>query len=173
MNLLKNQWFLIGAGLCGILILVVLFLVLPNGEVTQPIAFNHKKHRDNNVPCIVCHRFYKEEKRAGIPPVNVCITCHEDVIYPTPEKIKIQNYFSQHKAIPWQQVYKVPGHVFFSHRLHVNRGNLACKSCHGEVGQLEQPVIKQLIPLKMKYCIDCHKTVETIDNPYECIRCHR
>jgi len=173
MKLSRNHWLIIGFGIFIVVLVAALFLFTADEKVTQPIAFNHKKHYDNNVTCNVCHRFYNTEYRAGIPPVTVCLTCHEDVIYTTPEKAKIQNYARQHKAIPWRQVYKVPAYVFFSHRLHVKQGSLACESCHGAVWQREQPVTKQLIPLKMKLCIGCHQNVKRINNPYECIRCHR
>lgn len=144
-----------------------------NEELQQPISFNHKKHTQNNVPCTYCHRYYQTSRTAGIPGKAVCRTCHEDVIYLTAEKEKIRNYLSGPSPIPWQQVYRAASHVFFSHRLHVVSGGLACENCHGKVAEMDQPLTEQTVPLKMQTCISCHEKVSSIDNPYECIRCHR
>lgn len=164
---------LIGGLILLVVILVATTLFSGRPEIQQPIAFNHKKHKDNNVPCNYCHRFYETNRVAGIPPVSVCVSCHEDVIYVTPEKAKIQKYYREHIPIPWKQVYKAASHVFFSHRLHVTKGGIACESCHGNVADFEKPVTTQPVLLNMKNCIKCHETVDRIENPNECIRCHR
>lgn len=171
MKLTKSKsWIILFIGL--LLIVVSVTVIARNDEVKQPIAFNHKKHVDNNVPCNFCHRLYETTRAAGIPSVKVCITCHEDVLYVTPEKAKIQTYYREGKDIPWRRIYQAPDHVFFSHRLHIQKGQVECKQCHGEVKTRVTPFTQQTVPLKMKYCISCHEGVESIDNPYECIRCH-
>ncbi len=157
----------------AILIVALGILLAGNSDRKQPIAFNHKKHVDNNVSCRFCHRFYEKSTVAGIPSVQICVTCHEDVIYLTPEKAKIQQYYRQGKPIPWKQIYRVKQHVYFSHRLHVVKGQLDCALCHGQIARMTRPVEDQPIPIKMDFCIDCHRKVETIENPDECIRCHR
>ncbi len=167
-----KKWF--GMGIIFLFILIFVVAIFANkNEIRQPIAFNHKKHVDNNVPCSFCHRHYKDTYYAGIPQTNVCITCHEDVIYVTPEKKKIEQYYQQKQPIPWKQIYKGPDYAFFSHRLHVKVGKIDCQKCHGEVQKMTQPFTRQPIPLKMKYCIQCHEKVQKISNPYECIDCHR
>ncbi len=172
MNLSRQvTWKII---LIGIMLVaaIAVTLIAGNPTIEQPIAFNHKKHIDNNVPCNFCHRYYETTRAAGIPSVQVCITCHEDVMYVTPEKAKIQHYYRERKSIPWKQIYQVPDYVFFSHRLHVVAGKVECSQCHGPVTTREQPFTRQPIPVKMKRCIECHKNNRVIANPYECIRCH-
>ena len=56
----------------------------------QPIAFNHRLHVYNNVPCLVCHASAASGQGAGLPGVAVCRRCHEDVLYESPEKAKIR-----------------------------------------------------------------------------------
>lgn len=161
-------------GIILLFILIFVVAIFPNKkEIKQPIEFNHKKHLDNNVTCNFCHRDFKNTYYAGIPQTNVCIVCHEDVIYVTPEKKKIQQYYKQKLPIPWKQVYKTPDFVFFSHRLHVTVEKIDCQKCHGEVQKMVLPFTQQPVRLKMKSCIQCHETVQRISDPYECTDCHR
>ncbi len=148
-----------------------LFLEIAQGNrIEQPIAFNHKKHVQNHVPCAVCHPLYKKYARAGIPGVRICVRCHEDVIYRNKEKDKIQKYYTSNQEIPWQRVYRVKPHVYFSHRRHVAIAKLACSECHGKVQQLEKPITAQALKIKMKNCLNCH---EKQNASVDCVDCHR
>lgn len=167
----QKSFFLI---LAVILILVfVLVIWASKPAVRQPIAFNHKKHIENNVPCQFCHRYYEKSTIAGIPGVKICVTCHEPVIYVTREKAKILKYYQNKQQIPWKRIYRIADHVFFSHRLHVKVAKIDCQRCHGPVSQMDRPITKQYWQIRMNNCIECHKKVRSIQNPYECIRCHR
>lgn len=159
----------------AIVILFLLFLIIFGGNegIVQPIAFNHKKHVENNVPCQFCHSMPEGSLKIGIPQTQVCTVCHEDVLYVTPEKEKIEYYKTENLNIPWRQIYRVPEHVFFSHRAHIKAGNISCESCHGNVPAMSLPFTQQVVPLKMNGCINCHERVPQIVNPYECIDCHR
>ena len=137
----------------------------------QPIAFNHKKHSENNVSCAVCHPFYAMAAKAGIPNVQVCRKCHEDVVYVSTEKTKLLNYIKRQVEIPWRQVNEVPQHVLFSHKRHVVAGKLECLKCHGNMSEIAFPLTEPSIKLTMDKCIECHKTV--FKNPNECLACHR
>lgn len=137
----------------------------------QPIAFNHKEHFANNVSCAACHRFYTQSMKAGIPGVDVCRRCHEDVVYVSSEKEKLLKYVNEEEEIPWQQVYRLPDHVLFSHRRHVVAGKLDCAICHGDVTQAAAPITKPMINLDMDGCLKCHRTV--YQNADECLACHR
>lgn len=70
------------------------------------------------------------------------------------------------RKIPSTRVYELPEFVFFSHAKHAT-GKVQCKSCHGDV--LRQDTVNAEQPLKMKWCVDCHKqTKATI----VCNNCH-
>ena len=146
------------------------------GQMNQPIQFSHALHSKNNVKCLVCHPYYETTARAGLPGVETCRRCHEDVIQVGPEERKIEAYYQSGREIPWKRIYRVPSHVFFSHRRHVALGRIECRICHGEVAALREPVAEPLKALKMDDCIDCHRRQQektSIRNVNECIRCHR
>lgn len=142
----------------------------------QPIQFNHALHRQNNVDCIVCHPYYGNTARAGMPGVNTCRRCHEGVMQVGPEERKIEEAYLRNQEIPWKRMYEVPRNVFFSHQLHVVLGKIDCSTCHGEVSTRKLPLVKPLVELKMDDCIDCHKRQQektSLDDVEDCVRCHR
>lgn len=156
--------------LTGIILLLVLAIALSNGE-KQPIAFNHKKHSENNIQCFICHPSYQTSAQAGIPNVEICLSCHEDVLNVSAEKQKLLSYMRSRESISWLQVYRVPDHVLFSHRRHVVAGKLGCVECHADVAQMAEPITAQARDLSMNGCIKCHVNVYL--NPNECISCHK
>lgn len=57
-------------------------------------------------------------------------------------------------SIAWRRVHKLPDYVRnFPHHVHLNAG-VSCFSCHGNI--MEQPVVHQVQPLSMSWCLDCH-----------------
>jgi cytochrome c2 len=148
----------------------------------QPIAFNHKLHAgDNAINCQYCHSGVERSKTAGIPTVNVCMNCHKGIpkgpTTGTTEIAKIYEaagynpetgqYDKPQKPIHWVKVHNLQDFVFFSHQQHVKVGKQECTTCHGEVK--EMTVAKQVQPLTMGWCIDCHRKTEVPgmkDNPY-------
>lgn len=154
-----------------VLFLMAFFTQLGRGEkVKQPIAFNHKKHIQNHVTCNVCHPNYKTHARAGIPGVKICTRCHEDVIYRTAEKDKIHEYYESGREIPWQRVYRVKSHTYFSHRRHTAIAKLNCIECHGDVANREEPIDQPIIKIEMAYCLSCHQKEKA---SVDCVDCHR
>lgn len=183
----------------GVLLLVVLFSHIGSGgnDALQPIPFNHKKHVKRHVLCQDCHFLYKDHAKAGIPGVNRCVRCHEEVIHTTIEKDKIQKYRTSGKEIPWSRIYqikpgiygldrpflgipnKVLGRVYggkdrfnFSHRLHAVVGKIECLKCHGDVANMDKPIVKPFTDIKMNGCISCHKNQKKAVTT-DCAACHR
>jgi hypothetical protein len=78
-------------------------------------------------------------------------------------------YTNENRAIPWQRIYQVPDHVYFSHRRHVTLGKLECEKCHGNVRQLTAPPERPLIDQSMNWCMDCHEE-NSVSN--DCLGCH-
>jgi hypothetical protein len=56
--------------------------------------------------------------------------------------------------------------VYFNHAQHITVGKLECQTCHGKVEEME--VLKQMSPLSMGWCINCHRQTEVKfkDNAY-------
>lgn len=134
----------------------------------QPIAYNHKVHLDAGMECQTCHTGIAEGlANARLPTIDICLTCHESD--DSPKTKPIRDYAAKKQAIPWQRVYNVPNHVFFSHRRHVGAAKLDCALCHGDMKKMETPVARPAVTISMSRCIACHrKSKASVD----CLACH-
>ncbi len=57
-------------------------------------------------------------------------------------------------SIPWRRIHKLPDYVRnFPHNAHINAG-VSCYSCHGAIH--EMPIVHQVQPLSMSWCLECH-----------------
>lgn len=138
-------------------------------EKHQPIAYNHKKHIDSGLECATCHTGIADgTARAQIPGIDVCMGCHESD--DNPKTKPVRDFAARKEAIPWQRVYRVPDHVYFSHARHVGAGKLDCALCHGDMPHKETPVTSELVPISMARCIACHKKRGAST---DCLACHR
>lgn len=151
-------------------------------QPSQPIAFSHKIHAgDNAINCQYCHSGVEKSKTAGIPSVNVCMNCHKGIskgpVTGTTEIAKIYEaagwdpdkaeYNKPQKPIEWVKVHNLQDFVYFSHEQHVKVGKQDCATCHGDLK--EMTTAKQVSPLTMVWCVDCHRKTEVPgmkDNPY-------
>lgn len=143
----------------------------------QPIAFNHRLHTYNGVPCLTCHATAASGQGAGLPGVATCRRCHEDVLYESPEKAKIRVAATSGQDLRWLPVFALKPFVYFSHRRHVTLGKIECRACHGDVEQQSTPFQAGARPFGgrkgMATCITCH---EESHSPYagtDCVNCHR
>jgi len=112
---------------------------------------NHKKHAPLKLKCVFCHKDAERADRAGFPALAQCKSCHVDLA---------------DRKIPLQLVHELPDFVFFSHGTHA-AGKVECLRCHGDVAAQELVSVQQ--PLKMKWCVDCHKQNT---GPVRCNTCH-
>ncbi|MDG1136227.1 MAG: cytochrome c3 family protein [Bacteroidales bacterium] len=127
----------------------------------QPVWFSHKIHAgQNQIDCRYCHFTVDRSMSAGIPTVETCLNCHNQVkegsITGKKEIEKIYASIENNKPIEWVKVYNLPDHVYFNHAQHVNVGKLECAQCHGEVEKMDE--IIQIPDLSMGWCIECHRT---------------
>ena len=67
---------------------------------------------------------------------------------------------------PVAPVYRLPDFVFFRHGQHVSHG-VACAKCHGDLWTQER--IQLVLEMKMKACVDCHRTSRAT---VTCTACH-
>ncbi len=169
-RLIKAKW---------IHIIIILISVVVMGEILfveaaalgrqqyyqpeQPVWFSHKVHAgQNKIDCKYCHFTADKSMHAGIPPVQVCLNCHNQVregkITGTEEIAKIHQAVADNKPIEWIKVHNLPDHVYFNHAQHVNAGKVDCNDCHGEVEKMDE--IIQVEDLSMGWCVECHRTTE-------------
>ena len=164
-------------------------------QPVQPIAFSHKIHAgENKVDCQYCHSSAKHSKHSGIPSVNVCMNCHQNIAE-VAEGTEVEydgvilrkneldkeiqkiydaagwdaenlEYTGDTKPVKWIRLHNLPDHVNFVHAQHVTVGGINCKECHGPVEEMDE--MYQYSPLTMGWCIDCHRetNVDLKGNPY-------
>lgn len=144
----------------------------------QPIDFSHKVHaKDNAIPCEYCHSGARKGAVAGVPPANVCLNCHTQVLPNRPEVKKIHAAAQSGKPIEWVRIHRVPDFVRFDHSAHVSKG-VECQACHGPVQEMAR--VEQSAHLSMGWCVGCHRQyakqppegVGKVNPPTECSTCH-
>ena len=141
------------AGFIGSLIIGwVIFPMVLYSKQPQPLNFSHAIHMDPErvdgiegeseiEKCLFCHEFREDGTFTGIPRLAKCTECHDDPDSPlgeSPEEIKfLKTYVAEEKEVPWLSYYRQPDCVYFSHIAHVKMGEMDCKTCHGNHGQLD------------------------------------
>ncbi|MPY87279.1 MAG: hypothetical protein GEU99_05100 [Luteitalea sp.] len=137
-------------------------------EAVQPIAFSHRVHVENDLGCTdYCHPHATEGPQAGLPSLRTCMLCHATIATEHPEIQKMTAYEERGEDVTWQRVFGFvrSAHVRFNHAPHV-RADVACATCHGDVGS---QTVAQRLDLTMGQCIDCHEAQQAA---IECVTCH-
>ena len=158
----------------------------------QPIHYSHKIHSGaNQIDCQYCHSSARVSKHSGIPSLNVCMNCHQNIAeYNGEEDLELgytkefytneikklykavgwdeerRIYTGDTEPVKWVRIHNLPDHVYFNHSQHVNVAGIECQECHGPVEEME--IAYQYSPLTMGWCINCHREsdVKVKDNDY-------
>lgn len=155
----------------GVLIAATLLWAMAPRPVTQPIAFNHSLHvGDVGLDCTECHSYVLTGARATIPNVEECGMCHAEALTESEEEQRLVAFVESGEPIPWRKVYRVPDHVYFSHRRHAAIAGIECERCHGPMAERTLPVTRPAVRLTMDACIECHDQSGVTN---DCITCHR
>ena len=142
----------------------------PGTSPEQPINFSHKIHAgEYEIPCMYCHIQARRSISAGVPSVNKCVNCHKSIATERPQIRRLMEYWQNREPIPWIKVHDLPDFVYFPHKRHVAAG-VECQTCHGQVETMQ--VIRREAPLKMGWCMECHKKNE-VENGLDCWTCHK
>ena len=142
-----------------------------NTAIRQPLPFSHKIHvAEIELECTECHTRVMEHQRATLPLLEVCQDCHSEALTESEIESQLLAYTTEDQAIPWERIYAIPDHVYFSHRRHVVLGELACEVCHGDVSSFDLPPTAPVVAITMDGCMDCHEE-NHITN--DCLACHR
>jgi hypothetical protein len=121
----------------------------------QPVEYSHKLHAgDLGMDCRYCHSSVEQAAYAAIPATEVCMNCHVRVKADSPLLQMVRESYATGQPIPWVKVHSLPDYVYFNHQAHVAAG-VGCVSCHGRIDQMI--VVKQVEPLSMAWCLDCHR----------------
>ena len=129
----------------------------------QPIHYSHKIHSGaNQIECQYCHSSVRSSKHSGIPSLNVCMNCHQNIAeyngeedlekgytkdFYTNEIKKLykavgwdeesRTYTGDTEPVKWVRIHNLPDFVYFNHSQHVNVGGIDCKECHGPIEEME------------------------------------
>ena len=142
----------------------------PGDTPQQPIEFSHRIHAtDFEIPCMYCHVQARRSISAGVPSVNKCVGCHNEVATDRAQIRKVLAYFDNQEPIPWIKVHDLPDFVHFPHNRHIAAG-LECQDCHGPVETMDR--VQRLAPMKMGWCLDCHREKE-VQHGTDCWTCHK
>ncbi len=121
----------------------------------QPVEYSHKLHAgDLGMDCRYCHSTVEQAAYAAIPATEVCMNCHVRVKADSPLLQMVRESYATGQPVPWVKVHRLPDYVYFNHQAHVTAG-VGCVSCHGRVDQMI--VVRQVEPLTMAWCLDCHR----------------
>lgn len=136
-------------------------------QPVQPIPYSHKLHvGELGMDCRYCHHIVEDSKHAGVPPTSTCMNCHAYVRPDSPLLAPLRESWNEGTPVPWVRIHKVPDFAYFNHSAHLNvadhRVAVGCKSCHGRVDQMV--VVRQVEPLSMGWCLDCHRQVRQGEN---------
>jgi hypothetical protein len=131
----------------------------------QPIDFP----ADIGLGCTDCHLGVEKGARAGIPSINICMSCHEDIGDPADPRIQaLRDHAKRNEDMAWQRVYGFleESHVRFNHAPHI-RAKVDCATCHGDLSQMT--VAQRVVDHTMGFCINCHKQKGASN---DCLTCH-
>lgn len=132
----------------------------------QPIKFSHKIHAtDIQIPCEYCHIYARRSLVSGVPPVQICMGCHQLVGTQLAEVQKLKEYWDKKEPIPWVKIHDVPDFVRYPHFRHVRARNeifpngVPCQRCHGPIETMH--VVEKFNPDfgLMGWCMECHLTI--------------
>ena len=139
--------------------------------VPQPVAFNHLKHtKDLGLDCQLCHQQVSTGAHAGLPDATTCTMCHLAPQGTSAEAARVSALLTAGDPLRFNKLFRLPSHVYYTHRRHVAIAQLDCRTCHGEIATTERPPGRPLVRIDMGFCLDCHRTKgQSVD----CVSCHR
>jgi menaquinone reductase, multiheme cytochrome c subunit len=171
-----DKFVKLGAGILAILALggggAAMYLGHPNVADTgytpeQPVPYSHKLHAGNlGMDCYYCHSTVERSSFAAIPATETCMNCHTRVKPQSPRLTKVRDSYASGDPIRWVKVHRLADYVYFNHQAHVTAG-VSCVSCHGRVDQMIE--VKQVQPLSMAWCLDCHRNPAPNVRPAELV----
>jgi hypothetical protein len=153
---------ILGLGVAGVVLAEIYDSSLDVGYAPeQPIPFSHKIHAgENKMECLYCHFNADKSRHATVPPMSLCMGCHQQVAKDRPLIKRMTALYAEGKSFEWVKVHHVPDHVYFPHRRHVAAG-VSCQECHGPVEEMNK--VKQVKEFTMGWCLSCHRNNDFVN----------
>lgn len=138
-----------------------------NETTAQPVPFSHAHHvGDLGLDCRNCHESADKARFAGMPATETCMTCHSQIWTNAQMLAPVRASLADGQPLRWHRVHVLPDYVYFDHGSHVRNG-IGCSTCHGDVGTM--PLMRQVAPLTMGWCLDCHRAPQTHLRPRDAV----
>lgn len=168
---LRRSPVVLGLVALAIVIPTLTALALGREQIPQPIAFNHQKHTGElGLACTFCHQYAETGAHSGLPDATVCSICHSAVQGTSPEAARVTELLDAGDPIQFNKLFRLPDHVFYTHRRHVAIAELECAECHGDIAETTRPPPRALVKIDMDFCMDCHRENSATE---DCNACHR
>jgi hypothetical protein len=136
------------------------------------VPFSHEKMLHQSLVCADCHTKTAEGAQAGMPDLETCLMCHEDLDKGKPANRTASVHFvdGQYKGA---KVTDIPSEVIFSHKAHTVDAKVGCVDCHKGIESNVE--VDKNLGLEMKDCIACHAkspSPRAAIAQDDCERCH-
>lgn len=138
-----------------------------------PVPFSHEKMLHQSVVCADCHTKAAEGDRAGMPDLDTCNMCHEDIDKGKSAEQTAAIHFKD-GVFDAAKVTAVPSEIIFSHKTHTVDAKVACTDCHQGIEKSTQ--VDKSLGLRMQDCIACHAKSSSPKSAIakdDCARCHK
>lgn len=96
--------------------------------------------------------------------------CHSVAQGTSEEASRLTEILTSGGPLQFNKLFRLPSHVFYTHRRHVGIAELPCATCHGAIAETTRPPERPLVDIKMQFCLDCHRER---DQTLDCNACHR
>jgi hypothetical protein len=118
-------------------------------------SFPHRVHVvDNKLACTFCHGNVRASDVPGLPPPELCATCHDRFDGEKPPERRVGAFFDEQSRYRKVAVSGRSDEVRFSHQQHVTGSKLECEACHAGVASQDEVPLR---PLAVKdECMSCH-----------------
>lgn len=135
----------------------------------RPARFPHDVHMAQDMACTDCHVTAEEEAAAGMPAMELCLSCHDEALdADKPRERTPAGFVREGESEPaWTQVTGFTIETSFSHAAH-GRAEVQCAECHP--GVAESGAVDISWRVDMDGCMDCHARQRVADGG--CIGCH-
>ncbi len=132
-------------------------------EPEQPVPYSHRLHAGQlGIDCQYCHNWVEVADHSNVPPTQTCMNCHTQIRTESLKLLPVRESWATDAPIPWVKVHNLPDYANFTHAMHVNNG-VGCETCHGRIDEME--VVRQVEPLSMGWCLECHRQPELYLRP--------
>jgi hypothetical protein len=131
------------------------------------LAFDHELHvKQQGLSCINCHQDAKRADDPGMPGLDQCMTCHEEIDPAKAPEKHVDTLFHGEK-FDAHHASQLTSEVVFSHKRHTT-ANLECGACHTGIEKNQR--ITADMRVTMDNCTRCHSSVQVAT---DCSTCHR